>query len=897
MERKAMAVAVLATMAMAASSVPDHPHQVGRHLLLDEGGSKAAGLVRFYSQAIELAEGAKQSWVTITRTGDFYDPRYGDFKITPTHLEQMVQNFNARVVGQDIFLDVAHKPSDGAAGKFTKLAIEGTKLRGLVEWTPFGTDAVKTRGFAYLSAEFHENWKDNEQQKAHGCVLLGAGLTTRPVIKNLDPVQLAEAENDHADGVRLCISQGLLRELTERTPEISMNFLEQLKIKLLALGLSEEAVTRILAHAKTQLEAAADDKAKGAIVLAWEETGKSIQAEIKKLSAAGITQQPVTITLAAPGATQVDVAAEVQRVLAAQATVQAEQKTKLDGNLKLLADTLGEDKSLTPEGVTKLAAEVAPLVSAASTPEQVKHLAALQLANWGKLTAATKLATMGYQPASGHVHITVDQGNTIKALQTEIDRRLGLTDKADPSKRFFATGGKLLEANKNFAEVALAQFDSQPHVAMHLHEEHKMLAAGTGTISDIKVPYSVERTVLREMLYNLVSLNFVDVGTAPFAPTVQIPYSYRDTSAAGASRVRRYEQQAIQRAGVIQTWDTAYPIPQKLSFRVSNEMRYLMGAAPIDFEPVAENVRNMIRIIGEDTEALNMNELVRSADEFGATAVAGEVLTASVQGTNKVFPLANFPVVRPRTVFDLQGGVAVATVNPVTVTLGGTPRNEYVPNSDGSALAAGTYWVMDWNLGELRFVDQTGAAVTPANATALTVSYSYSTNAAKFSTDLGALTVGQVYDNLLTAIGGRKVVIGNDRFYNPGMVAMSLAVDNALSQATTFTANGARNGSSLNADGSVGITKGMATFNPTAPGLMMADTRILVGERGNTRFRMVKPFAMNPLEEARDANGAFIGAKEGYGEQYVVSHTPLNRKNALTSIVVYSAAGRVARVA
>jgi hypothetical protein len=347
---------------------------------------------------------------------------------------------------------------------------------------------------------------------------------------------------------------------------------------------------------------------------------------------------------------------------------------------------------------------------------------------------------------------------------------------------------------------------------------------------------------------------------------------------------------------VIQTWDTAYTKPQKLAFRVSNEMRYLLAAAPIDFDPVAENVRNMIRIIGEDTEAVNMNELVRSSDEFGVTAVNNEALTANVNGANAVFPLANFPIVRPRTQYDLQGNVAVATTNPITVTLGGQAKTEYTLNSDGSALAAGTYWTMDYNLGELRFVDETGASVVPANGTTLVVSYSYSTNAAKFSTDLGALTVGALYDNLLTAIGGRKVVIGNDRFFNPNMVAMSLAVDNMVSQATGFTANGKRNGSDLSADGSVGITKGIATYNPTAPGLMMGDTRILVGEKGNTRFRMVKPFAMNPMEQARDANGNFIGAMEGYGEQYIVSHTPINRKNALTSIVLYSAAGRVARV-
>jgi hypothetical protein len=60
---------------------------------------------------------------------------------------------------------------------------------------------------------------------------------------------------------------------------------------------------------------------------------------------------------------------------------------------------------------------------------------------------------------------------------------------------------------------------------------------------------------------------------------------------------------------------------------------------------------------------------------------------------------------------------------------------------------------------------------------------------------------------------------------------------------------------------------------------------------------MAKPFAMGALQEAKNSAGLFIGAKEGYGEQYIVSHTPINRKNAATSLILYSSAGRVARAA
>ena len=855
-----------------------------RHMLLAEGD--VPGRVRFLSQAVQLADGATQTWVTLTRTGNFTDPRYGEFAITPDMLGQMVRNFDSRVLGQDVFIDVSHKPSDGAAGKVLKLSVEGGRLRALVEWTPFGVDAIKQRGFAYLSAEYHEAWKDNEKQQPHGCVLLGAGLTVRPVIKHLEPVQLSD--DDHAAGtdVRTAISPSLFKELTE----LSMDkFLKLLAVAIAVMGFTDvtgKPFTDLLAVQLAGLDPVKDETKCLAQVDAVKATAEAAMVQIR---AAGIDPKLLTIHLAAPAAQAIDVAGEVAKALAARDAAEAAAVTTLAAKHKLLSDSIAEgDKTLTPEGVKKFADDYAPLVTAGSTDAQVKHLATLAVAQSQALGAARKLAGLGYNPAAGNIHITVDSSNGVKALQEQADTRLGLRE--GDARRFDRTGGVLLAANKAFAEKALAQFDAVR--GRELADEHKMLAAGTGNFGDTKVPVVFERTVLREMLYNLVSINFMDVGTYPFASSIEIPYSYRDTSAATAASLRVYERQAVQNAGIIQTSDLAYPIPQKLGFDISNEMRYLLDAAPIDFNAIAENTRNVIRIVAEDTEALNMNELAHSADEHLATAVVAENLGASVNGTNKTFALAQFPVVRPRSLYDLKGTQIGSTSNSIVVTLNSVARTEY--NGTGTQ-AAGTYWTMDYNLGELRFVSELGASVTPTNAWPLTVSYSYTQNVSKFDTDLGSLSVKDKYDLLLTAIGNRKVVIGNDRFYNPNMALMSQAVDNALTQAGTFTANGARLGTSLNPDGSVGVTKGIQTFNTTAPGIHMGDARILVGERYNSRYRMLKPFAMNQLEQKKDSNGKFVGALTGYGEQYIACHTPINRKTAMTSIVLYSATARVTR--
>lgn len=904
MKRSKLFLAVATLAAGVAFCALGSARGAGRRMQLGSGDDPGPGVTRFYSQVVELAEGTTQSWVTITRTGNFTDPRYGNFAITPTQLTQMVENFNNRVLGQDVFLDVAHRPNDGAAGKFVRLAVEGSKLRGLVEWTAFGVTAVHDRGFAYLSAEYHENWLDNEKQQPHGCVLLGAGLTTRPVIKHLDPVQLSmDGLRAGHDGVRVGIAHQLLKDLTENT----MNYLDQLKAKLLAQCLTADVVTKILAHAKAQFDAVATDQVKSlALVDEWEKLGKALAEQVRTLSAApggagaaGGTGgagagagQALNITLAAPGA--VDVAAEVARVLAERDATAATATTTLAGRVRLLSDTIAAaDTTLKPDDVKALAAEVQPLVTAGSTDEQVRALAAMAVTNHQRVTAAQRLSGLGYVPV-GSARIEVLAPQTALALQEQVDRRLGF-DRLSAADRYWGTGGQLLDANRRFAERALAEFD-QAHGAQ-LHAEHRMLSGGQGSVSDVAVPVAAERTVLREALYNLQSLNFVNVGTAPFANVITVPYSYRDTAAAGAAALRRYEGQGIRRAGVIQTTEETRPIPQKLAYALSAEMRLLMSASPIDFDPVAENVRNVIRIVGEDTEALNMNEVLCSADEFGAATIT-DTLTAQVNGTNKVFVTSMFPVVRPRKVYDIKGAQVGSTTNPITVTLNAVARTEFVVNADGSALAAGTYWVMDYNLGELRFVTEAGAPVTPTSAWVLTVAYSYSTNMVRWDTDaVNGEDVKDRYDRLLTVVGGRKAVIGSGRYYNPNMVLMSGTLDNAVSQARSFEANASRVATGLAADGSVGQIKGLANFNTAAPGLLLGDNRILVGERGNTRFRMVKPFSMNPMEQQRDSNGRFTDGEEAFGTQWVVSHTPTQLKNALTSVVLYSATGRVARAA
>ncbi len=477
----------------------------------------------------------------------------------------------------------------------------------------------------------------------------------------------------------------------------------------------------------------------------------------------------------------------------------------------------------------------------------------------------------------------------ILQLQETIDKRLGLSDMPD-SKRFCATGGQLLQANKKAADAILMRFDTEN--SPRLLSEHKQLSGGSSLVSDTAVPAIYERTVIREALYSIQSLDLVDAGEQPFGPSVSIAYSYRDTSAAGRENTRAYEGQEIQRAGAIQTAETTFPIPQKLAFQVSDELRHLTSSSQMQWDAVQENALNAARIISEDTNQMLINEMLHASDEYGAVAVLSEDLELQADGSKTIFVLAHFPVVRPRSSYDLQGIQVGITANPVTVTYDGTERSQY----DGSGTqAAGIYYVLDYNLGEIYLVNESGAVQVPADTTPYTVSYSYSTNVYAFDTDPGATEVDLHWDQFLYRYGLRKAVIEDDRYHSPNFGLMSGVAMNQIEQARKFKANFISPGTNLSEDGSLGRIKDIPNFKTTGPGLWGRDQRILIGEKGITRYRMLKPWVLGSLENQRGPNGRFTGQKEAYGDQFIAVHTPTQLKQAYTSIVLYSSSGRAAR--
>lgn len=852
-------------------------HRNVRHFLADRVDAR------------QLAGEQPTAVVTITRTGTFTDPRYGEFSITREMLLSMVKNFDGNVYGQKIVLDLAHRPQDGAAGFFKRLFLDGNKLRGEVQFTEYGAEAVRKRGFIYLSAEFADNYVDNEQRKEHGPTLLGAALTPRPVIKRLDPVQLAE---DTLTTSPTYLSDRISKLLQEDMAMTLAELLDELRKKLSKFNLAEMIVSQLVDMYKTVAGQLADETVQRTLLATF-----VTQGELMAKQMAGAGSQAVTLDLSPLIAAVKQLGAglsadDVKKLLADERAAEETRRKQLqesrDKNVVLFKKLLDES-----EGLKSLAAEqranldaAADMITSDMTEDQVRRLAEHQIRVGNDLVVATRLSQMGFS-VQGQVQIpSGGELNQIYSLQEEINKALRGTSHHAVGELRLPEREKL----NGFVARVLAEFDRLNAPRLHAEaKSFKQLADTTG-MANTNLPLGFQRTVIQEALSDLRVLTLIQTLTDPSATaTTQIPYEQRDVSAVLNDGIV-YEGGPIHRAGISQEMDLAYIVPMKLAFLISNEVMHFTRASAINWDAYARNVASNARFMRELIVRRICNELQRSADAYGAVAVADEAFDTQLDGATSRIKTSAYPIVRPYQVRDLKGTAVGNPENPITLTLNGTVISPY----DGSGeQAAGTYYrVSNYNLGYIDLVDETGALVTPADTGVNTISYSRASNVTFFDLDNGTVELDVYLNGLLNAVGDAKAMMNQDRFVLPDFQLMSATLNNTASKARAFEAQAKRAGTGTTNDGDLDMIKGIPSFATNAPAVDLGDERILLGQRGTLTYTVAKPFVTGDPVEAVDANGKLIGKKQAYGEEYSAIKVPVPIRNRLTSVIAYSSSGR-----
>lgn len=145
--------------------------------------------------AVLMSESTAENWIQIMKAGDFDHPGLGKLKITPADLHQFKENFDKKVRGVDLAVDVAHEPDKGAVAWFKELKVDGDKLLAKVAWTEEGAELIKSGKYRYFSPEFVFQYKDAESGKQFKDVLLGGAITNRPFLKNMEPIEFSEDDS------------------------------------------------------------------------------------------------------------------------------------------------------------------------------------------------------------------------------------------------------------------------------------------------------------------------------------------------------------------------------------------------------------------------------------------------------------------------------------------------------------------------------------------------------------------------------------------------------------------------------------------------------------------------------------------------------------------------------
>lgn len=180
----------------------------------------------------------------ILRTGKFYDSRYGVFSIGETLLNQIVENFNKKVLGIDIAVDTNHEWSKGAVAWIEKVSARNGKLYATFkDITTEGKKMLKEKIFKYFSVEFapFETVDSKGKKVSIPNVLKGLALTNRPVIKGMRPTFLSEVSIFLSTNTprNMEVLKALLASLQAKEV-VSLGEKEALKVAFTALSEEEQ---------------------------------------------------------------------------------------------------------------------------------------------------------------------------------------------------------------------------------------------------------------------------------------------------------------------------------------------------------------------------------------------------------------------------------------------------------------------------------------------------------------------------------------------------------------------------------------------------------------------------------------------------------------------------------
>lgn len=147
----------------------------------------------------EVSAPADKTWIPyLPKPGQYKHPKYGTIGLSQERNAHFVDQFDKRVYGQNLPIDIEHDPetlkNPGPMGYATKMRQnKDGSVDAHIEWTDVGLKMMETGRYRYFSPQWREVWADSKGV-VHTDVAVGGALTARPFFKekHLRPLVASE---------------------------------------------------------------------------------------------------------------------------------------------------------------------------------------------------------------------------------------------------------------------------------------------------------------------------------------------------------------------------------------------------------------------------------------------------------------------------------------------------------------------------------------------------------------------------------------------------------------------------------------------------------------------------------------------------------------------------------
>ena len=464
---------------------------------------------------------------------------------------------------------------------------------------------------------------------------------------------------------------------------------------------------------------------------------------------------------------------------------------------------------------------------------------------------------------------------------------------------------ELRKLNRGIVDKILARYEELvgPKVLADSVQGFEMLSdAVSVTTAQLLNQPTILTAVLVQAFQDVESLQFlmadVFAGSEWRIPVETFTGNESADPASGLMDIVVPEGSGIPESAINLAWQSYSPKWRRNAVSLTTDVVQQLRSGPAKYEAIARAIYHIGENKRRKLDDAAYYEMILASDEYAPMVVTGEAPAAAAivsvnNGTNVKYKYsltgggavgyavgAN-PIVRPRSKNQIQpnGSVQQVTTNTFTVTVNGAALQiGYLDANGNVASYAGTaaQYAVDFENGIVYF--NAAAGLNPGAATPIlpVLSYSAATNL-----DVWHYTVpngtdpATYYNTLLQQFSATVAKMGSaPRYKKPNLAIMSLNAAVYIENAQIFYKLALPEGTRLIPTGNTfGSRAGCNLSKINAP-WVAGDGRILLTQKGSTRYGIETPYAIEGPYPKYDNNGNIVDAKVWYGRENSVLCTP-----------------------